>query len=200
MILDRIAQFADYKQISRRKFCESIGVSASFLSHPGVDIGVSKVKKILETYPEISPEWLLTGKGVMLRPIEDQALSDDEEENEELNAWLTLGKWLMLPRDFEEDSFTRLSYSFQNSAKVIYAIGTTFDSYILDRMSYNARKVSKNEPLPKDFDTKVKSTTGEFVDLYNQLSLSLASINEAIDKKKDVISSIRIYLAAKQPE
>lgn len=66
MIVDRIRQIIDYKHICVRKFCIEIGVSNGFLDKVK-DVGVEKVVKILNTYPEINPEWLVTGKGEMLR-------------------------------------------------------------------------------------------------------------------------------------
>jgi phage repressor protein C with HTH and peptisase S24 domain len=63
---ERILQFVDYKNISKNKFYKETGLSNGFLdknNHPGAD----KLEQIIYAYPEINPEWLLTGKGEMLR-------------------------------------------------------------------------------------------------------------------------------------
>jgi hypothetical protein len=63
---DRILQFVEYKQISKNVFYKKVGLSNGFLdknNHPRAD----KIEQIIYAYPEISPEWLLTGKGAMLR-------------------------------------------------------------------------------------------------------------------------------------
>ncbi|MDI3319162.1 S24 family peptidase [Pinibacter soli] len=65
-IIDRIRQIIDSKGISERKFCEEIGVSNGFLGKVK-SVGSDNLMKIVDRYPEISPEWLLTGKGEMLK-------------------------------------------------------------------------------------------------------------------------------------
>jgi hypothetical protein len=63
---ERILQFVEYKKISKNKFYKETGLSNGFLdknNHPGAD----KLERIIYTYPDISPEWLLTGRGNMLR-------------------------------------------------------------------------------------------------------------------------------------
>ena len=65
-IVSRIRQIIEYKQVSERRFCIKIGVSNGFLSKVK-DIGSEKVKKIVNAYPEISTNWLITGKGDMLK-------------------------------------------------------------------------------------------------------------------------------------
>lgn len=74
---DGIRQFIDYKGISINKFSTSVGASNSYFNKILKDnnsIGSDRIEKILRTYPEINPEWLLTGEGDMLRnttPIKD---------------------------------------------------------------------------------------------------------------------------------
>ena len=66
----RIKQYIDSKGMSVRKFEESVGFSnGSFASQfkNNKTIGADKVENILHIYPDINPEWLLTGKGPMLR-------------------------------------------------------------------------------------------------------------------------------------
>lgn len=73
----RLIEFVDYKGISKRKFCNNIEVSATFLANDS-DITVDKVIKILTVYPEININWLIMGQGLMV--IDDQRvkqLADD---------------------------------------------------------------------------------------------------------------------------
>ena len=70
MILERIKQYIDYKSISVAAFEKSIGMSnASFgkCLKKGGAIGTDKLENILSVYPDISPDWLLIGKGNMLK-------------------------------------------------------------------------------------------------------------------------------------
>lgn len=73
MILERIKDFIDTKGISVSAFERSIGMSnASFgksLKNGGA-IGTDKLENILNTYPEINPNWLITGNGSMLKSDE----------------------------------------------------------------------------------------------------------------------------------
>lgn len=66
----RIAQLISYKCISASKFADMLSIQRSSISHilsgrnnPGLDI----LQKIIHTFPEINAEWLLTGKGEMLK-------------------------------------------------------------------------------------------------------------------------------------
>lgn len=81
-IIDRIKQIIDYKQISTRRFCIEIGVANGFMDKVK-DVGSDKVLKILNTYTDISPEWLITGNGKMLRK-EEKTVSEDKLSNSEL--------------------------------------------------------------------------------------------------------------------
>ncbi len=73
MILNRIKEYIDFKGITIAAFERSIGMSnASFgksLKNKGA-IGTDKLENILFVYKDLSPEWLLTGKGNMLRDRE----------------------------------------------------------------------------------------------------------------------------------
>lgn len=65
-IRDRIIQFVDYKWISFNFFEKNIGASKSYISNTK-NISAKVVSNILRIYPELSPEWVLTGEGSMLK-------------------------------------------------------------------------------------------------------------------------------------
>ena len=65
MIIDRVIQIIEYKGINKSQFYRETGLSNGFLDKVK-DIGSSKIEDILNSYPEINPAWLLTGKGEML--------------------------------------------------------------------------------------------------------------------------------------
>ncbi|MDR2146747.1 MAG: hypothetical protein LBE91_09855 [Tannerella sp.] len=84
-VIERIKKIIKYKHISTRKFCIEIGVANGFLDKVK-DVGSKKLLKILNKYPEISPEWLLSGKGDMLRNLSTQTIKPvisplSEQEN-----------------------------------------------------------------------------------------------------------------------
>ena len=76
MIVDRLKQYIDTKGIPIATFERSVGMSnASFgksLKNKGA-IGTDKLENILSIYPDISPSWLLTGEGPMLREASPKA-------------------------------------------------------------------------------------------------------------------------------
>lgn len=65
-INERILQYLINKDISKYKFYQITGLSNGFLDKKG-NIGSDKCENILSFFPDINPEWLLTGKGEMLR-------------------------------------------------------------------------------------------------------------------------------------
>ena len=68
--LQRIKEFIDIKGITIKAFEESVGFSNGAFGSQlrnNKTIGVDKIENILFCYPELSPEWLLTGNGPMLK-------------------------------------------------------------------------------------------------------------------------------------
>jgi transcriptional regulator with XRE-family HTH domain len=67
---DRLLKFLNKEQLSSARFAEIIGVQPSSISHilsgrnkPGFDF----IQKILINFPSLNPDWLIMGKGNMLR-------------------------------------------------------------------------------------------------------------------------------------
>jgi phage repressor protein C with HTH and peptisase S24 domain len=82
--LQRIKDFIDYKDFSIRVFEMSVGMSnGSFASQlkNNKTIGVDKLENILQKYPELNAEWLLTGRGEMLKSEEAPSYVDNPHEN-----------------------------------------------------------------------------------------------------------------------
>lgn len=68
--LHRIKKFIDYKNITVKDFEIKVGFSNGAFGSQlrnNKTIGVDKLENILLVYSEINPEWLLTGKGSMLK-------------------------------------------------------------------------------------------------------------------------------------
>ncbi len=63
---ERVVKFIEYKGVTKYKFCKDLGFSNKFLDNSS-NMGTDKACKILRYYPEINPEWLLTGKEPMLK-------------------------------------------------------------------------------------------------------------------------------------
>lgn len=67
--LTRIKIFIDYKGITLKQFERDLGFSNASISNQYKNngaIGSDKVEKILQSFPELNPVWLMKGEGEML--------------------------------------------------------------------------------------------------------------------------------------
>lgn len=69
-VRQRVIKYLEYKKISRTKFYRMAHLSNGYLDKEGA-MSTTNCEKICEIFPEINPEWLLTGNGMMLR-VQDQ--------------------------------------------------------------------------------------------------------------------------------
>lgn len=72
-IKERILYISDYYNISREKFFENLGISYGNFKGKAKKTPINSMflENILTNFGEISPEWLITGKGDMLRNSEN---------------------------------------------------------------------------------------------------------------------------------
>ena len=71
--IERLFQYLDYKSIKPTRFEKEIGLSNGYLGTQlkrKADLGETIVNKILSYSLDLSPIWLLTGKGEMLKEDE----------------------------------------------------------------------------------------------------------------------------------
>lgn len=59
----------EINKINKQKFCEKTGISYGNVTGKAQfsEFGGEQITEILRTFPDISPDWLLLGKGEMLR-------------------------------------------------------------------------------------------------------------------------------------
>ena len=67
-VKDRIKKFIDHERLSISAFEKTIEVSNGYVNSISKNIGIDKLNVIVEKYPQLSLEWLITGKGEMLKP------------------------------------------------------------------------------------------------------------------------------------
>ncbi|MEA4982150.1 MAG: hypothetical protein VB066_05470 [Paludibacter sp.] len=72
LIRERIIQYLLLRGVSRYRFYKETGLSNGFLDKEGA-INSDNCEKICSCYPDLSPEWLLLGKGEMYRNAETTA-------------------------------------------------------------------------------------------------------------------------------
>lgn len=77
----RILQYLKYKDISIRKFSEKISISPSNFNEKNMPSALSGdiLSRILTTYEELNPDWLLLGKGEMLRSDAQKTVSSSAD-------------------------------------------------------------------------------------------------------------------------
>lgn len=66
-VKDRIKAFCRTEKTTISAFEASIGVANGYVNAISKSIGIDKINSILEKYPNLDLEWLLTGKGNMLK-------------------------------------------------------------------------------------------------------------------------------------
>ena len=100
-MVDRIKLIMTAKNLAPSAFADVIGVQRSAISHllsgrnnPSLDF----IQKILRKFPEISSEWLLTGKGEMNKKV--LSLFDFDEESKEKSSPVALSEEMDEPEPF----------------------------------------------------------------------------------------------------
>jgi transcriptional regulator with XRE-family HTH domain len=84
---ERLQSLMGYLGLTGGKFAETIGVQKSSISH--ILSGRNKpsfefISRILSTYREISPEWLILGEGEMLKRSESVSHKDESMASDDL--------------------------------------------------------------------------------------------------------------------
>lgn len=80
-IRERIIEYLFFKGISRYRFYKETGLSNGFLDKTG-SINSDNCEKICYCYPDLNPEWLLVGKGEMLK--NDASVESDKQASIEV--------------------------------------------------------------------------------------------------------------------
>lgn len=64
---DRLKEFLSSQKIGRNKFEEQINISTGYMSSKAITITSDVIEKTVSAYPDLNIEWLITGKGSMLK-------------------------------------------------------------------------------------------------------------------------------------
>lgn len=77
-IKERLINYLKISGISKKDFSEKTGISLWNVTGKSVksELGGEQISRIIGNYPNISPDWLLLGKGEMLRQNSEK--NDDE--------------------------------------------------------------------------------------------------------------------------
>lgn len=101
----RIKQIATHYGYSTRKFEEICQLGRGNISNMNEDgaLGSDKLSKIIDTLPEVSCEWLLTGRGDMLRDEQQRQTQEPTiiYKSDPKDAAIIADKQLIIERDAE---------------------------------------------------------------------------------------------------
>lgn len=127
MITERLKQFIDSISISISAFEKSIGMSnASFrkIYNNNGAIGSDKLERVLNTYPQLNPSWLLTGEGSMILG-EEAAVQQNK-----------FGKFIhvYIGRDAKDDKYVNVDHivyieKYSGHIRIITLKDSGFDVY-----------------------------------------------------------------------
>lgn len=87
-VKDRLKEFIMFKNISTRQFERQVGVSYGFIGNMSKSTSPDKIIKISHCYPELNVDWLLTGKGEMLKGADLSQAVKSELESETVRMLL----------------------------------------------------------------------------------------------------------------
>lgn len=78
MVKERIKLFCETEHITISSFEKKIGVANGYVNSISKSIGIDKLVKLLEIFPNMNIEWLLTGTGEMYK---SKTLNEQSEWN-----------------------------------------------------------------------------------------------------------------------
>ncbi|MEP0266411.1 hypothetical protein [Dokdonia sp.] len=85
-IKDRARIFVKSQQTTMKAFETSINASNGYINNITRSISLEKIDLIVEKYPILNIEWLLTGKGDMLKPLTDLSEPELQYINEDADT------------------------------------------------------------------------------------------------------------------
>lgn len=92
-IKGRLKQIRDYAGMGQTNFEKHTGISIGYFNKLKGSIGSDTILKIVDKYPEINIDWLITGKGEMLKdnnPMSSKTLGINRTSGER-NATVSVG-------------------------------------------------------------------------------------------------------------
>lgn len=80
LVSQRLTDFVASKKISHRQFEKECGLYQGFINSLGRTIANDKLELITKKYPDLSVDWLLTGRGEMYTEIPPSSEHEDRLE------------------------------------------------------------------------------------------------------------------------
>jgi transcriptional regulator with XRE-family HTH domain len=103
--IDRLKLFIKSKGLGQTKFEERVGFSRGYISKVKTSIGADKLSNIVEAFPDLNLDWLITGKGIMTNLSTQSAPFGQKADTLEENSVEYKNKYLEI---LEENRVLRL--------------------------------------------------------------------------------------------
>lgn len=173
-IVERILQFVNYKRISKRQFCLSIGTSTGFFNTPRENVSSSILEQIIKVYPEINPLWLITGQGEMIAPPEIAKKRIVSEQD------LTkVMEWLIFSGELQRGAFETMSKEFIEVSNATNILQCNLEN---DSIEYCIKRLSRPQQSA-DIDF-IK----EYKQCYLEINKYLLEIQDALSRYSHLIT------------
>ena len=102
-LIDRLNIYREYHAITAAVFEKTCGVANGYFSNQlkgKGSVGSNILEKISQHYPDLSMEWLITGKGKMIKPIsKDSEQQTDNEIKEDAAVYVIRNKLIDVLRE-----------------------------------------------------------------------------------------------------
>ncbi|MEN2402247.1 hypothetical protein GKZ90_0020830 [Flavobacterium sp. MC2016-06] len=104
--IERLYQYIDFKGIKAISFEKKVGLSNGYLGKQlkrSADLGEGILIKIVRNCPELSPDWLLTGNGEMLKnDIESENLSNINKDDKNKLYSDAISRFINMSASYDE--------------------------------------------------------------------------------------------------
>lgn len=85
-VVDRLIKFLNSKSIPFARMERMAGFSNGYLRNNKGNMPGTRLAEVIECFPELNGDWLLTGRGEMLLPTDDELKKQDDEKKKEWEA------------------------------------------------------------------------------------------------------------------
>lgn len=92
LIKERVLQIAEYKEVTKREFFESIEMSYGNFTGKSkkTPLNSNAIQNISSMYPDISLEWLIHGEGEMIVKAQGHILEEGTKNLQNTKGWIPL--------------------------------------------------------------------------------------------------------------
>lgn len=188
--IERLIYFIDFKGDSKYRFYKKTGLSNGFLDK-NRNIGSDKSEIISTQYPDLNLEWLITGKGEMLKSNTNNETIQEKEilptKNETIkDRVLIISKYYRVRKEIFFEALNISYANFKGKAKEsslnsesIVKILTKYNKINAEWLLFGNGEMVKNNNLKSEYNNELTKLQKEHIELLKQQNQML---QEKIDR------------------